>query len=404
MSRYIGQYVSTCDLCLRTKLIRQALVGELYRLWIPDSRWDMLSVDFVVELPLSSRHNAVMTVVDSVSKRAYFIPTHTTVTVERAARLFLHQVWKLHSLPKCVISDHGPQFVACFTRELYHLLGIKLVSSTAWHPQTDGQTECVNQELDQYLQLFVNKQQDDWYDLLPMVEFQHNNHVHSTTQQTLFLLDTGRLLHMGFEPQQNSSGLETVNKFTERMRTAIEEAKSAIRKTQDDMKRYYDQQKTPALVFKPGDKVFLDVSDIRTMHPSQKLSHRQLGPFVVEWRIRSMAYHLKLLYQMKQLHPVFNVVKLTPALDNPITGWKTEDHLPPIVIDREAEWKVEEILDSRWYQRRFQYLIKWKGYGCKHNSWESADGDQREFDLETRVITNGNIIIPEMFHSCALNK
>jgi len=143
MSRYIGQYVGTCDLCLRTQLIRQAPVGELHPLWIPDSRWDMLSVDFVVELPLSSGHDTVMTVVDSVSKRAHFIPTHTTVTAEGAARLFLHQVWKLHGLPTCIVSDRGLQFVACFTRELYCLLGIKLASSTAWHPQTDGQTERV---------------------------------------------------------------------------------------------------------------------------------------------------------------------------------------------------------------------------------------------------------------------
>ena len=131
MSRYIGQYISTCDLCLRTKLIRQALVGELHPLWIPDSRWDMLSVDFVMELPLSSGHDAMMTVVDLVSKRAHFIPMHTTVTVKGAAQLFLHQVWKLHGLPKCVVSNHGPQFVACFTRELYQLLEIKLASATA---------------------------------------------------------------------------------------------------------------------------------------------------------------------------------------------------------------------------------------------------------------------------------
>jgi len=161
MSRYIGQYISTCDLCLRTKPIRQALVGELHPLWIPDSRWDTFSVDFVVELPLSSGHDAVMTVVDSVSKRAHFILTHTMVTAEGAARLFLHQVWKLHGLLKYVVSDRGPQFVARFTRELYRLLGIKLVSSTAWHPQTDGQTERVNQELDQYLRLFVNEWQDN---------------------------------------------------------------------------------------------------------------------------------------------------------------------------------------------------------------------------------------------------
>ena len=236
----------------------------------------------MVELPLSSGHDAVMTVVDLVSKQAYFILTHTTVTAEGAARLFLHQVWKLHGLPKCVISDHGPQFIARFTRELYWLLGIKLASSTAWHPQTDGQTERVNQELDQYLWLFINEQQDDWYDLLPMAEFQHNNHVHSTTQQPLFLLDTGRLPRMGFEPQQNPSGLEIVNEFMERMRMAIDEAKSAICKAQDDMKRYYNRRRTLAPVFNPGDRVFLDTLDIQTMRPSQKLSHRRLGLFVVE--------------------------------------------------------------------------------------------------------------------------
>jgi len=247
-----------------------------------------------VELSSSSGHDAVMTVVDSVSKRVHFILTHMTVTVEGVARLFLHQVWKLHGLLKCVISDHGPQFIARFTKKLYHLLEIKLASSTAWHPQTDGQTERVNQELDQYLWLFVNKRQDDWYDLLPMAEFQHNNHVHSATQQPPFLLDTGQLPHMGFEPRRNPSGLETVNEFTERMRMAIEEAKSMIYKAQDDMKKYYDRQRTLAPVFKPSDKVFLDTSDIQTTRPSQKLLHQRLGPFVVERQIGPMAYHLRL--------------------------------------------------------------------------------------------------------------
>jgi len=92
MSRYIRQYISTCDLCLRIKLIRQALVGELHPLWILDSWWDMLSVDFIVELPLSSRHDVVMTVVNSMSKQVHFILTHTMVTAEGVARLFLHQV------------------------------------------------------------------------------------------------------------------------------------------------------------------------------------------------------------------------------------------------------------------------------------------------------------------------
>jgi len=161
MSRYIGQYVSTCDLCLWTKLWRHSPVGELQLLSVLNAQWNTLSVDFVVELPESSGYDAVMTVVDSVSKRVYFIPTHTTVTAEGAARLFFHHVWKLHGLPKCVVSDRGPQFVVSFTKELYRLLGIRLFSSIAWHPQTDGQTEHINQELDQFLHLFVNEQQDD---------------------------------------------------------------------------------------------------------------------------------------------------------------------------------------------------------------------------------------------------
>ena len=230
-------------------------------------------MDFIIELPLSSGCDAVMTVVDSVSKQAHFIPMHTTVTAEGAARLFLHQVWKLHSLLKCVVSDCRPQFITCFTRKLYRLLEIKLASSTAWHPQTNRQTERINQELDQYLQLFVNERQDDWYNLLPMAEFQHNNHVHSTIQQPLFLLNTRCIPRIGFEPQQNHSNLETVNEFMERMRMVMEEAKSMICKVQEDMKRYYDQHRTPAPVFNPGDKVFLDTSDIQTTCPSQKLSH-----------------------------------------------------------------------------------------------------------------------------------
>jgi len=240
MSRYIGQYVSTCDLCLQTKPWQHSPVGELQPLSVLDARWDTLSVDFVVELLESSGHDAVMTIVDSVSKRVHFVPTHTMVTAEGAARLFLHHVWKLHSLPKRVVSDRGPQFVALFTKELYRLLGVQLSSSTAWHPQTDGQTERVNQKLDQFLYLFVNKWQNDWYDLLPIAEFQHNNHVHSATQQPPFLLDTGRIPRMGFEPSQAPSRLETVNEFTEQIKSATEEAKSVIRKAQEDMTRYYN--------------------------------------------------------------------------------------------------------------------------------------------------------------------
>jgi len=139
MSRYISQYISTCDLCLQTKPWWHSPVGKLQPLSVLDKWWDMLSVNFMVKLLESSGHDAIMTVMDSVSKRVHFVLTHTMVIAEGAARLFLHYVWKLHGLPKHVVSDCGPQFVASFTKELYRLLGIWLSSSMAWHLQMNWQ-------------------------------------------------------------------------------------------------------------------------------------------------------------------------------------------------------------------------------------------------------------------------
>lgn len=129
------------------------------------------------------------------------------------------------------ISDRGPQFVTEFTRELYRHLGIKLSASTAYHPQTDGQTECVNQELEQFLGVFCNERQNDWEDLLPDTEFSYNNHVHSAMQQTPFLLDTGQHPRMGFKPRRAATKNESADAFVERMKEVQEEAKSTLAKS-----------------------------------------------------------------------------------------------------------------------------------------------------------------------------
>jgi transposase InsO family protein len=177
----------------------------------------VISVDFIVELPESHAYDAIMCVVDSLTKCTHFIPTHTTINTEDTALLFLKEVWKHHGIPRAVVSDRGPQFVAAFMHELYKLLGIKLAMSTAYHPQTDGQTEHINQELEEYLRIFTSRRQDNWDGLLPLGEFSHNNHVHSSTQQTPSMVDTGRHPRMGFEPQQPRSKLESVNEFADRM-------------------------------------------------------------------------------------------------------------------------------------------------------------------------------------------
>jgi len=177
---------------------------------------------------------------------------------------------------------------------------------------------------------------------------------------------------MGFKLRQNSSSLETVNKFTKRMESATEEAKSMIRKAQEDITRYYNRRRSLAPIFQPGDWVYLDASDIKTTRPSPKLSHHRLGPFEIERQVGPLAYRLKLPHGLRQLHLVFNVVKLSTILDNLIPGRKPRALPPPIVVNGEPEWKVKEVLDSRWHRRRFQFLIKWKGFSREHNSWEVA--------------------------------
>jgi transposase InsO family protein len=382
MSRYIGTYTSTCDLCLRTKIRRQSPLGELHPIPVPEVRWETISVDFIVELPMAHGYDAIMCVVDSLSKRAHFIPTNTTLTSLGTARLFLHNSWKLHGLPRSVISDRGPQFVSEFTRELYRLLGIQLSATTAYHPQADGQTERVNQELEQYLRLFVSERQDDWDELLPMAEFQYNNHIHSATQETPFLLDTGMHPRMGFEPRQVPSKREAVNEFVARMNNSLTEAKAALNKSKDDMAQYYNRRRTPPPILQPGDRVYIDASDIRTTRPSSKLAHRYLGPYKVEAKVGRNTYRLQLPGAMKALHPVFNIVKLLPAPEDPIPGRNAELPPPPTLVDERGDehYEVEKILDSRLIRNKLHFLVKWKGYGYEDNQW-LAEADLNTPDL-----------------------
>jgi hypothetical protein len=173
-----------------------------------------------------------------------------------------------------VVSDRGPQFIAAFICELYKLLGIKLAMSTAYHPQTDGQTERVDQVLEGYLHIFTSQQQDDWDNFLPTGKFQYNDTIHSLTQQTPFMVDTGRHPRMGFEPQQPCPTLELANEFAERMALEIEEAKAALTKVKDEYSMYYNRQCEPAPVFTPGDRVWLNGSDISTNRPFPPTDHR----------------------------------------------------------------------------------------------------------------------------------
>ena len=151
-----------CDACQRTKAHHKRKHTLLNPNKIPSALWEIISVDLIRELPISQRFNAIYIIVNHFSKQIHIIPTNTELTLERMAKIYWDNVFKLHSILWKVISDQRPQFESWFMKDLYQLLGIEGNSSTAYHPQTDRQTECINQEIEQYLRVYVNFRQNDW--------------------------------------------------------------------------------------------------------------------------------------------------------------------------------------------------------------------------------------------------
>jgi hypothetical protein len=177
------------------------------------------------------------------------------------AHLYRDHVWKLHGLPRTVISDCGPQFAAAFMKELNKLLGIQTKLSTTYHPQTDGQTEWMNQEIEQYLRMFVDYHQTNWPEWLALAEFSYNNKIQTSTRVSPFYANYGYTSQMGVEPCRETK-VQSVEEFVQRMKKIQAETEAALHKAQNDMKRYADHTRADAPKYKPGDKVWLSTEDL----------------------------------------------------------------------------------------------------------------------------------------------
>jgi len=148
---------------------------------IPKKPWTHISADFITKLLLAQGYDSILVVVNRLTKMVYFIPTTEKTSAEGLARLFRNNIWKLYGFPESIISDRGPQFIAGLMWELNEILGIKSKLSTVFYPQTDGQTERVNQELEQYLRMFIDHRQEQWLEWLGIAKFAYNNKAHSST-------------------------------------------------------------------------------------------------------------------------------------------------------------------------------------------------------------------------------
>ncbi|MBW0560862.1 hypothetical protein O181_100577 [Austropuccinia psidii MF-1] len=195
MTQFIKDYVSSCQQCSRNKNIHHKKFGLLKPLPIPNGPWICLSMDFITQLPLSNSFDSILVIVDRFSKMAVFIPTMSSITSLDLAHLFIKNIFSKHGLPSSIVSDRGSLFVSSFWTNLCQQLKISRDLSTAYHPETDGQTERVNQILEQYLWMYVSYHQDDWNTWLPLAEFAYNNSDHSSTKQSPFFTVYGRDPH-----------------------------------------------------------------------------------------------------------------------------------------------------------------------------------------------------------------
>jgi len=208
---------------------------------IPEKPWSHILADFITKLPLAQRYDAILVVCDCFSRMAHFIATIEKILVEGLARLFRDHVWKLYRLPESIISDRGVQFAAGMIKELNNLLGIQTKLSTTYYPQTDGQMERINQELEQYLRVFIDHRQEQWLDWLGMVEFMYNNKIHTATKISPFKANYGQDPRMVFEGRRKRK-YEVVGKFVERMKKIQEEAKAVLGKVQEEIKKFANRR------------------------------------------------------------------------------------------------------------------------------------------------------------------
>ena len=309
VTRDVGKYVEGCDLCQWMKNRTKELAGKLKLSEVPQKAWMHLTVDFITKLSVVAEKDVILVVCNRLSKMTHFVATTEGTSVEGLARLLRNNVWKLHGLPESVVSDRGPQFTAELTKELNRMLGIKTKLSTAFHPQTDGQTERMNQELKQYLQFFIENRQKDWPEWLATAEFAINNKVHTVTKVSPFMANYGKELRIGGYIRRKGK-VKSVTEFVERMKKVHEEAEAALKKMQEEIKRYVDRGRKKTEVWKKGDRVLLSTKDlVFKERPTKKLMERYVGPYAIEEVVSSNVVKLRLPSLMR-IHLVVNVSRI----------------------------------------------------------------------------------------------
>jgi hypothetical protein len=372
----VKEFIDACIPCRQSKSTRHAPYGLLKPLPVPDGPWEDVTMDFVTDLPPSAMgkevYDSIMVIVDKLTKMAHYIPVCKTIDAKDLAMTFLREVIRLHGAPRTIVSDRGPVLVSKYWKTFCHYLSIHTKFSTAFHPQTDGQTERQNQTLEQYLRIFCSFEQDDWTTWLNTAEFAYNDSVHASTGLTPFQAYTGRHPRGGNWPVKNPpKRIPDLKDLAAKIIQSQKYLKAKLTQVQAYQAKFYNRKHKEAQ-FAVNDLVMLSTENIRSIRPKKKLDKKYEGPFKITEVINPQAYRLNLpkgigiynAFHISLLEP-YKASTQFPAQKLPV--WNTLDPGDPDV------YEVERILDQRLNQEGFwEYQIKWKGLPESECSWEVA--------------------------------
>ena len=314
-------------------------------------------MDFITDLPLVKGHDSILVVVNQgFTKGIILIPCSKTITAEETAQLLLENLYKHFGLPDKIISDRGPQFTSRTFVKLLKLLGIKSSLSSTYHPQTDGTTEWVNQEIKAYLAIYCASHPEEWLTTLHTLEFTHNNRWHVDRQKTPFKL------MFGDSPQA------IPHSFKNTRFPAVEAKMKQLQKNREEALTVHElarvrmikQRRSKFTPFQKGNKVWLDSRNLQTLY-HKKMAPKWEGPFEIINILGPLTYWLKLL-ETWRIHNVFHTSLLRQYKENDVYG--TNYDRPPAKLDNEGQevYNVETILKHRRQGQGYQYYVKLEGY------------------------------------------
>ena len=383
MRHDVEHHVRTCDSCQRNKAATGKTQGELLPLPYPDLPWQSIGMDFVVGLPKTKAgHAAICVMIDRCTKMVRLAACENLPSAIETADIVMQNVVRSHGVPTDVISDRGSQFVSKFWQALFQLLGMESKLSSAYHPQTDGQTERANRVVIDTLRNYCDEVQTTWDTHLPLVEFALNNAVNASTSMSPFYALYG--LHPrtpGMLMLDNR--VPSARQYVESLDSRMKRAKRCVQAAQERMKATHDKQHKP-IEFKVGDQVLLSTRNLQRTATARKaadtdnakLFPKYLGPFSISKVINSQAYALD-LPATYDIHNVFHVSLLRPYHSDG-TYQPPKFKPPPIDLwDGQPVWRVERLLDHavinpRAKTPKYKYLVRWEGYPPEDDTWEPA--------------------------------